>query len=107
MYIKNHKFTDEDTLLEMLFDFGIGTPSPVMKLLIADIDKDLVANDAYNKYINSLEEQDDKDEVYAEERDLRLSEKLLEMYTSFEVKDAKLFGIANDNKELLYEIDLV
>lgn len=106
MYIKNQTFKDEDTLLEMLFDFSLGTPGKHVQQMIATIDKDLAANDAYIQYRDSLQDVDDRTELYEEERDMRLAEKLMKQFESFAVKDAKLYGIAGGERILLYEIDL-
>ena len=38
MYIKNQVFKDEDTLMEMLFDFSLGTPSAMIQTLKAGIE---------------------------------------------------------------------
>lgn len=107
MFIKNQKFKDEATLEEMLFDFALGSPSAIVQQLIATIDKELAENAEYVKYHSSLQDQDDKDELYAEERDIRLSEMLMELYESFSVNNQKLYGLKADKQDLLYEIDLV
>ncbi|HXS36711.1 MAG TPA: hypothetical protein VN721_08425 [Flavipsychrobacter sp.] len=106
MYIKDQIFKDEDTLLEMLFDFSLGTSSSLIQQMIADIDNDLLGNDAYIKYRDSLQDEDDRTELYTEERDLRLAEKLMQQFGSFAISNSKLYGIKKDGKELLYEIDL-
>jgi len=106
MYIKDQKFKDEDTLLEMLFDFSLGNSSALIKQMIADIDKDLQDNDAYIKYHDSLQDEDDRTELYTEERDLRLAEKLMQQFEYFAVSNSKLYGVKNGQNELLYEIDL-
>jgi hypothetical protein len=106
MFIKNQTFKDEETLMEMLFDFGLGTPSELTGKLVAEIDKELEENEAYIQYRDSLQDADDRSELYEEERDMRLAEKLLEAYEAFEVKDSKLYATKGGNKALLYEIDL-
>lgn len=107
MFIKNQTFKDEETLQEMLFDFALGDPSVIVQQLIADINADLENNTEYIKYRNSLQDEEDRDELYNEERDIRLTEKLLELYDSFAVADQKLYGVKAGNRDLLYEIDLV
>ena len=111
MYIKNHTFNDEDTLLEMLFDFSLGEQSPFIQNLIADIDKDLQQNDAYIKYRDSLKDEDDKDELYIEERDLRLAELLMDAFDKFAVEGgknaAKLLGINKEERTLLFSMDMI
>lgn len=107
MFIKNQTFKDEDTLLEVMFDFDIGDKSAYTLALIAEIDKDLSENEEYIKYRDSLTDEDDKSELYIEERDLRLAEMLMERFDSFKVHMAKLYGVKGENSELLYEIDMV
>lgn len=106
MYIKNQTFKDEDTLLEMLFDFSLGTPGMHIQNLVAEINKGLEANEAYIKYRDSLQDVDDRAELYEEERDMILAEKLMKQFESFVVKDAKLYGVVGGERILLYEIDL-
>ena len=107
MFIKNQTFKDENTLLEMLFDFGIGEPSDLVKQMIAGIDKNLQGNTAYIKYRDSLQDEDDRAELYIEERDLLLSDDLMKKYDSFTVDNKKLYGIKGPSRDLLYYIDLV
>jgi len=106
MYVKNQKFKDEETLLEMLFDFGIGEPSGLINDMVAGIDKELESNAAYKQYYNELKDADDRAELYTEERDLRLAEQLMEMYDSFEVFASKLFAIKDGARVLLYSLNL-
>jgi len=106
MFIKNQKFNDEETLLEMLFDFGLGETSPVINGLVQGIDKDLEGNTAYQQYYNELKDVDDKAELYTEERDLRLAEQLMQLYDSFEVYAARLYGLKNGERALLYSMNL-
>lgn len=75
MFIPNQKFSDETTLMETLFDFSLGTPSALIEQMIADINDDLKENTAYQEYYESLQEEDDRTELYVEERDMRLAEK--------------------------------
>lgn len=107
MFIKNQVFKDEETLLELLFDFGLGDASPLISEMYANIDRDLEQNEAYKTYRDSLLDEDDREELYTEERDMRLAEQLMEMFTSFQVHARKLYGLKNDEKILLFEIDLV
>jgi len=106
MYIKNQKFSDEETLLEMLFDFSLGTRSAYAEQLVADIDKDLAENEKYIEYMKTLQDADDRAEVYEEERDMRLAEILMEQFESFEVKNSCLYGVKGNKAELLFEVDL-
>ncbi len=106
MFIKNQTFKDEETLMEMLFDFSLGTPSELIQKLVAEIDKELAENEAYIKYRGSLQDEEDRVELYEEERDMRLAEQLMEAYDAFEIKDSKLYATKAASKTLLYEINL-
>lgn len=107
MFIKDQTFKDEDTLLEAMFDFDIGDKSAYTRALIAEIDKGLAENEEYIKYRDSLTDEDDKAELYIEERDLRLAEIFMQRFDSFQIKGAKLYGVKGAERELLYEIDMV
>lgn len=107
MYIKNHTFKDEDTLLEMLFDFGLGTATPVINQLRAEVEAELKENEAFNNYRATLTDEEEIEALDAEERDIRLAEKLMDMFDAFEVKDSKLYGSKDKVNTLLYEVDLV
>lgn len=107
MFIKNQTFKDEDTLLEVMFDFDIGEKSAYTLSLIAEIDKGLAENEEYIKYRESLTDEDDKVELYTEERDLRLAEIFMARFDSFQVQSARLFGLKGSERVLLYEIDMV
>jgi hypothetical protein len=107
MFIKNQTFNDEDTLLEAMFDFDIGDKSAYTLALIAEIDKDLAANEEYIRYRDSLTDEDDRSELYIEERDLRLAELFMQRFDSFVIDRAKLYGVKANKRELLYEIDMV
>ena len=106
MYIKNNQFTDEDTLMETLFDFSLGDPSPIVSELRSSIAKELETNTAYQEYRQTLGEED-RLELEAEEENIRLAEALMERYDSFKVHQQKFYGIKGAKEDLLYEIDLV
>jgi hypothetical protein len=106
MFIKNQTFKDEDTLLELLFDFSLGEPSSLISGLRQDIEKDLEGNEEYKQYRATLEEED-RLELEAEERDLRLAEVLMTRFESFFVDQQTLYGRKGGEKTLLYSIDLV
>ena len=106
MFVKNQTFRDEDTLLEMLFDFGLGESSDFIKKMVAGIDQELEKNDAYIKYRDSLQDEDDRVELYTEERDLRLAEQLMKLFDRFVVDKYKLYGASGEERTLLFEIDL-
>ena len=107
MYIKNQVFKDEETLLEMLFDFSLGTRSGYMAEIAATVDKGLEQNDKYLEYISTLQDADERVEVYEGERDIRLAEILMERFEAFEVKSAKLYGVKDKERTLLFEIDMI
>lgn len=106
MYIKNQVFSDEDTLLEMIFDFSIGDASPYIARLNEEIEKELSLNETYQQYRATLGEED-RLELEAEERDLRLAEILMTEFASFKVRSQKLYGIRDGEELLLYEVDLI
>lgn len=106
MFIKNRTFKDEDTLLEVLFDFELGNPTGIIQQKRETIEADLKDNKAYHDYIASLTDEEDRLEVATEERYIRLAESLMEDYESFRVADRKLYGISQNKQDLLYEIDL-
>ncbi|MBL7718219.1 MAG: hypothetical protein JNL72_05225 [Flavipsychrobacter sp.] len=107
MFIKNQTFSDEDTLLEAMFDFDIGRKSPLVQELVSAINQELEEHEEYKKYRDSLTDEDDKAELYIEERDLRLAEIFLQRYDSFVIHSARLYGVKDDARDLLYEIDMV
>lgn len=106
MYIQNQTFNDEETLLEQLFDFSLGEATPeVMELMLA-IDKEVLSNEVFQQYKATLTDEEEIMELEEEERSIRLAEKLMEQYESFEVAQNQLFGIKGGQKTLLYSIDL-
>lgn len=106
MYIKNQVFKDEETLLEMIFDFSLGEHTSVISELIRDIQKELEGNTAYQEYRNTLEEED-RLELEAEEQDIRLAEALMERFDTFKTANQKLYGTKDGKETLLYFVDLV
>lgn len=107
MYIKDQVFKDEDTLLEMLFDFSLGEASSLVGSLKDTIGRELQQNEAYTAYYNSLTDEEDRLELETEEQMIRLAEALMARFDTFQVKKQKLFGIKGTEQELLYEVDLV
>lgn len=107
MFIKSIRFSDEETLLEYLFDFGLGDPAPDIQQMISDIDRELSDHTAFQEYRSSLTDEEDILELDTEERLIRLAERLMECYTAFETEKQQLFGISADNtRTLLYTMDL-
>jgi hypothetical protein len=106
MYIKNQAFRDEDTLMEMLFDFSLGEASKLITDLKETIEKDLEENEAFQKFRLTLEGEDQL-ELDTEERYIRLAEALMERFDSFKVHQQKLYGLKGKEEVLLYEVDLI
>lgn len=106
MFIKNQQFNDEENLLEQLFDFGLGEATAEVRQMIQEIDAEVLKNEAFQKYRGSLSDEEEIMELDDEERRIRLAERLMANYDSFEVFKSQLFGIKEGNKTLLYSIDL-
>lgn len=106
MFIKNQTFKDEDTLLEVLFDFDLGTPTAVVTEARDQIEKDLAENKAYQDYYASLTDEEDRLELATEERYIRLAEALMDQYDTFVVERQHLFGVRDGERTLLYEMNL-
>jgi hypothetical protein len=106
MYIANQSFKDEGTLLESIFDFSLGNASELINNLLADIQKELSENTTFQEYRTTLNPED-QEELDAGEQDIRLSEKLMNIFDSFAVAKQQLFGIKDNQQTLLYNIDLV
>jgi hypothetical protein len=106
MYIQTHTFSDEETLLEQLFDFGLGEASPEVKAMMHAIDQEVLSNTAFQDYRKTLTDEEDIMELDDEERRIRLAEKLMALYHSFVVEKNQLFGVQAAQKVLLFELDL-
>lgn len=106
MFIKNQQFNDEENLLEQLFDFGLGEATAEVRQMMQEIDAEVLKNEAFQKYRASLSDEEEIMELDDEERRIRLAERLMANYDSFEVFKSQLFGIKEGNKTLLYSIDL-
>ncbi len=106
MYIQNQKFSDEETLLEQLFDFSLGEAEPAVMGMISEINQEVLNNKAFQDYKATLSDDEEIMELDDEERRIRLAEQLMAVYQSFEVEKNQLFGISGTGKILLYSIDL-
>lgn len=106
MFIKNQTFKDEDTLLEVLFDFDLGQPTAVITALRAQIEQELKDNSAYQEYYASLTDEEDQLELATEERYIRLAEALMERFPTFVVEKQQLFGEKGGERTLLFGMDL-
>ena len=106
MYVKNQLFKDTDTLLEVLFDFEIGDPSPLMQSIITEVDTAQQNNKELNEYAATLPEEDGLELLDDWKRE-RVVHMLTNAYTSFKVQDAKLYGKNDSTEDMLYSIDLI
>ena len=106
MYIQNQEFSDNETLIDMLFDFELGNASPWLQTLKTEIDAAVSSNKAFTEFVATLTDEEERMEVQDEERRLQLAALLQEQFTAFEVKNNTL--LAKNDKEVvvLYEIDL-
>jgi hypothetical protein len=106
MFIKNQQFSDEDTLLEMLFDFGLGDASPFMQEVVAGVNKKIESDIELTNHLRTLDEEDAMELI----TDIQLEQqarKLQEHFTSFSVYKAGLYGVKDTGEEvLLYQVDL-
>ena len=106
MYIKNQHFREEDALMEAIFDFSLGEATPIIQQLLSLIQKELLEDKEFQKYKATLDD-DEQEATEAEEMEIRLADKLMEQFHSFEIYKQQLFGLIDDQKTLLYSIDLV
>lgn len=107
MFIKNQKFSDEDTLMEVLFDFGLGDASPAMQEVIQEVSRMVESDLEFANHLRTLEEEDAM-ELLTDIQLEQQAKKLQEQFTSFAVYKARLYGITASGEEtLLYEIDMV
>lgn len=106
MYIQNQSFSDEETLLEQLFDFGLGDATPEVQSLLVTISKELNGNKDYQAYKATLSDEEEIMELEDDENRALLAERLMAMYESFVVEKNQLFGLKGGAQTLLYSIDL-
>jgi hypothetical protein len=107
MFIKNQKFADEDTLIEMLFDFGLGEASPLMQEVIQEVSRMIESDIELTNHLRSLDEED-AGELLSDIQLEQQAKKLQQQFSSFAVSKARLYGITAEGEEkLLYEIDMV
>lgn len=106
MYIQNQSFSDEESLLEQLFDFGLGDPTPEVQALLVSISEELNANKDYQAYKATLSDEEEIMELEDDENRALLAERLMAMYESFVVEKNQLFGLKGGVQTLLYSIDL-
>ncbi len=108
MFIKNQTFSDRDTLLETLFDFELGKHSPALQKMVHAIDEALHTDAEYQEELQSLTEEEDREEFADEVRREFGANMLQEQFSGFEVKDRKWYGVnAAGESVLLAEMDLV
>jgi hypothetical protein len=106
MYIQNQSFSDEETLIEQLFDFGIGTASTDITTMVAEIDLEVRNNVAYQEYRATISDEEEVMELDDDERRLKLAERLMQLYERFVVEKNQLFGVKENVQTLLYSMDL-
>jgi hypothetical protein len=106
MYIQNQKFKDEETLLEQLFDFGLGNATTEVVAIISTINNEVLNDKSFQEYRATLTDEEEIMELDDDERRLRLAEQLMKEYDSFLVEKNQLFGVKNDTNILLYTVDL-
>jgi len=105
MFIKNLTFSDEDTLLEMIFDFALGEATSHVSGIINGINAEMLESKELQAHLATLEEEDRlalEDDILQE----NLAKALMRDFELFEVKDAKLYGVNAGNETLLYSISL-
>ena len=106
MFIKNQEFSDEDALLEAIFDFSLGEASASILQLQSVIQSELKGNKDFQEYRATLDEES-REALDDEEMEIRLAEKLMAKFHNFKIYKQQLFGIKDDQETLLYSIDLV
>jgi hypothetical protein len=106
MIIKNRRFKSEDALLESIFDFELGTATSLIVTLKAEVEQELEQNETFQDYRKTLEGEDLM-ELDADERAIRLAEKLMQLFDLFVVDDNKMYGVKNNEQTLLYSVVLV
>jgi hypothetical protein len=106
MYIKPAEFNDEETLLEYLFDFEIGTPSTLILELKEHVSARMKTDENYLNYMNSLSDQEEKMEVEDDEKRYQLAVLLLSQFDGFIANKTGLYGKKDSGNTLLYSIDI-
>lgn len=107
MYIRNQTFSDAETLEEALFDFDLGTAAPALKQRQQEVLAAIAADAVYQQLRAAQQDQEDREALDDEEKFRRLTEKLMQEYGRFEIRNQKLYGLRDGQPELLAEIDLV
>ncbi len=105
MFIKNNSFSDQETLLEAIFDFGLGEQSDVLKSVVTAVNKDIEDNEELQIAVKEM----DKEEALELLEDVRLDQiakRLISEFDSFEIYSACFYGIKNSEKQLLAEVTL-
>ena len=105
MFIKNQVFKDEDTLLEMLFDFALGEPGAIINDLLNQIEAAMKGDAVLQEHLKGMEEEDML-ELEDDIRQENLSRALMQLFQSFKVQSAHLYGINEEGEMLLYSVDL-
>ena len=108
MFLQNRRFTDTETLLEVLFDLELGVATPELEASYAAAEKALAGNAAFQEALASLEDEEDRLEEADDAKREAVAELLQEKFPQFKVEDLKLWGMPADGTPvLLSSIDLV
>lgn len=105
MYIKSQTFSDIETLIEQLFDFGLGEPSPIVAELMKQINEALLADKDFQAYKNGIEDEEEAMELEDDAKRELLAKELMQQFQSFVVEQHKLYGLVDGKKTELYTID--
>lgn len=106
MYIRNRSFSDEDTLLEAVFDFDLGNHANTYQEILDRVAQEVKNNEDLKEQVKKMEEEDGM-ELVEDTRLQRLSEELRSTYDSFEIYSACFYGIKNGERIKLSEVELV
>ncbi|OSZ78413.1 hypothetical protein CAP35_09195 [Chitinophagaceae bacterium IBVUCB1] len=105
MYIKQQKFSDEETLYEVLYDFEIGTPYTYVTNLHAEINQILQNNKEIQEYISSIDAEE-ADVFIDDWKRSQVAKVLLANFDTFIVTKNTFSGINGNSETQFYIIDL-
>lgn len=106
MYLPNQSFTDEETLMESLFDFELGEMTPLLEDYRNKAKEQLDADVEFYAYKSKIEETEERIAADEEQRLVVLATLLKDDFEKFEVKDKSFFGLKDGVSTLLASIDL-
>lgn len=105
MFIKNQIFNDEETLLEQLFDFGLGDPSADLASVIQEINLAISQDENFQAHKATIADEEEAMELEDDAQRAQLANYLMSKYIQFVVEKGRLFGINGAERVLLYSID--